>query len=99
MNNRGSGLESVCEDSRFEESAAKQAAEKVDYGVIPSEARNPSLFITQEKRDSSANSVPRNDNILSFSAACKAVLKTGAITARLKSLCDNSAPAPCSAHL
>ena len=53
-------------------SAAKKAAEKVDYGVIPSEARNPSLFITQEKRDSSANSVPRNDNILSFSAACKA---------------------------
>jgi len=41
-----------------------QLAEKVVYGVIPSEARNPSLFKTQEKRDSSANSVPRNDNIL-----------------------------------
>jgi hypothetical protein len=43
--------------------------EKVAYGVIPSEARNLSLFKTQEKRDSSARSVPRNDIVLNFPAA------------------------------
>ena len=30
------------------------------------------MLLTQEKRDSSARSVPRNDNVLSFSAACEA---------------------------
>jgi hypothetical protein len=38
------------------------------YFVIPSEARNLSLIKTQEKRDSSARSAPRNDKIVSFSA-------------------------------
>ncbi len=50
--------------------------------VIPSAARNPSLFGAQEKRDSSARSAPRftenvlrerNDIALSFSVACEAV--------------------------
>jgi hypothetical protein len=41
-------------------------AESVIYFVIPSEARNLSLIETQEKRDSSARSVPRNDKMLSF---------------------------------
>jgi hypothetical protein len=48
----------------------EQAAEKVVYFVIPSEARNLSLMKAQEKRDSSARGVPRNDKSLSFSAAC-----------------------------
>jgi hypothetical protein len=52
--------------------AAKQAAGKVVYFVIPSEARNLSLLETQEKRDSSARSVPRNDKFVGLSAACKA---------------------------
>jgi hypothetical protein len=52
--------------------AAKQAGEKVVYFVIPSEARNLSLLETQEKRYSSARSVPHNDKIVGFSAACKA---------------------------
>jgi hypothetical protein len=51
--------------------APEGAAEKVVYFVIPSEARNLSLIETQEKRDSSARSVPRNDKILSFSATCE----------------------------
>jgi len=51
---------------------AEQAAEKVVYFVIPSEARNLSLIKAQEKRDSSARSVPRNDKSLSFSAVCEA---------------------------
>jgi hypothetical protein len=38
----------------------EQAAEKVVYFVIPSEARNLSLIETQEKRDSSAR--PRMTN-------------------------------------
>jgi hypothetical protein len=55
--------------------------EKAPMFVIPSEARNPSLFNAQEKRDSSARSAPRftenvlrerNDNVLSFSATCLA---------------------------
>jgi hypothetical protein len=47
-----------------------QFAEKVHTVVIPNEVRNLSGFETQEKRDSSARSVPRNDNVLSFSASC-----------------------------
>jgi hypothetical protein len=43
---------------------------KTQIVVIPSEARNLSWFKTQEKRDSSARSVPRNDNGLSFSGFC-----------------------------
>jgi hypothetical protein len=49
--------------------AAEQAAKKVIYVVIPSEARNLSSIETQGKRDSSARSVPRNDKLLGFSAA------------------------------
>src|ERR1700687_727111 len=47
---------------------ALQAAEKVALIVIPNEVRNLSLFESREERDSSARSVPRNDNVLSFSA-------------------------------
>jgi len=54
--------------------AAKEAAEKFLFSVIPSEARNPSSIETQEKRDSSARSMPRNDGVSSFSATCKAAL-------------------------
>src|SRR6202171_4378505 len=50
----------------------EQVAEKVSLVVIPNEVRNPSVLETQEKRDSSARSVPRNDNVLSFSAPVKA---------------------------
>ena len=53
---------------------ASQVAEKVVYFVIPSEARNLSLIETQEKRDSSARSAPRNDKNMSFSASCSACL-------------------------
>jgi hypothetical protein len=35
-----------------------QALEKVVYFVIPNEARNLSMVETQEKRDSSARSLP-----------------------------------------
>ena|ERR1700682_4357489 len=49
----------------------EQVAEKVSLVVIPNEVRNPSVLETQEKRDSSARSVPRNDNVLSFSATCE----------------------------
>jgi hypothetical protein len=61
--------------------AASQAAEKVIYFVIPSGARNLSSIETQEKKNSSAGSVPRfnlnvhrerNDKILSFSAPSSA---------------------------
>ncbi len=48
---------------------ASQLAEKVVYFVIPSEARNLSLIETQEKRDSSARSAPRNDKIANCSAS------------------------------
>jgi hypothetical protein len=57
--------------------AALQAAEKVVYFVISSEARNLSLLESQEKRDSSARSAPRNDKNVSFSAACLAAGRTG----------------------
>jgi len=53
---------------RFLNVAAEEAAEKVLFSVIPSEARNPSSIETQEKRDSSAKTMPRNDGVLSFSA-------------------------------
>ena len=53
-------------------SLAKVAAEKVSEVVIPSEARNLSPLQIQEKRDSSANKMPRNDKIVGFSAACEA---------------------------
>jgi hypothetical protein len=45
---------------------AEQVAEKVPLTVIPNEARNLSVFETQEKRDSSARSAPRNDNVIEF---------------------------------
>jgi glutamate 5-kinase len=48
-----------------------QSAKKISHDVIPSEARNPSSIEIQEKRDSSARSVPRNDDILSLSANSK----------------------------
>ena len=51
----------------------EQVAEKVSLVVIPNEVRNPSVLETQEKRDSSARSVPRNDTFLSFSATSEAV--------------------------
>jgi hypothetical protein len=39
--------------------------ERVDFGVIPNEARNLSLFKTQGQRDSSASGAPRfTENIL-----------------------------------
>jgi len=44
-------------------------SEKLAYGVNPGQATNLPLFKTQEKRDSSARSVPRNDNVLNFPAA------------------------------
>jgi hypothetical protein len=40
--------------------------EQVANDFFPSKARNLSLFKPQKKRDSSARSVPRNDNLLSF---------------------------------
>jgi hypothetical protein len=52
------------------EAQAEEAAEKVGYFVIPSEARNLSWIGTQQKRDSSARSAPRNDKIVQFSACC-----------------------------
>ncbi len=64
---------------------SQQAAEKVVYFVIPSEARNLYLIKVQEKRDSSPRSVPRfaenahrerNDKSLSFSAACYGFRRT-----------------------
>jgi hypothetical protein len=60
---------------------AKQAAEKVVYFVIPSEARNLSLIETQEKRDSSAQGAPRYDKNVSFSAAWKDTIEPPAVDA------------------
>jgi hypothetical protein len=45
---------------------------KVIYFVIPNEVRNLSFVETQEKRDSSARSAPRNDKNFRFSMACEA---------------------------
>jgi hypothetical protein len=45
--------------------------EKVPLIVIPNEVRNLSVHETQEKRDSSARGVPRNDSVSSFSATCQ----------------------------
>jgi hypothetical protein len=42
---------------------AKLVAEKVPLIVIPNEVRNLSVLETQEKRDSSARSVPRHDTV------------------------------------
>jgi hypothetical protein len=42
---------------------------KLAYGVNPGQARNLLLFKTQEKRDSSARTVPGNDNVLNFPTA------------------------------
>jgi molybdate transport system substrate-binding protein len=47
-----------------------QPAAHVPFVVIPSEARNPSLPPPGERRDSSARSVPRNDDLTCFSASC-----------------------------
>jgi hypothetical protein len=44
-------------------------SEKLAYGVNPGQAKNLLLFKTQEKRDFSARSVPRNANVLNFPAA------------------------------
>jgi iron complex transport system substrate-binding protein len=52
----------------------RQVADKAPSVVIPNEVRNLSAFETQEKRDSSTRSVPRNDNVLGFSASCPAAL-------------------------
>jgi molybdate transport system substrate-binding protein len=49
-----------------------QAAKKVLFAVIPNEVRNLSLSKTQEKRDSSARNVPRNDIVICFFASCLA---------------------------
>jgi uncharacterized protein (TIGR02246 family) len=54
--------------------AALPAAGKVPLIVIPNEVRNLSVLKTQEKRDSSARSVPRNDTIMRFSAGCLAMV-------------------------
>jgi hypothetical protein len=51
---------------------AEQVAEKEVCFFIPIEARNLSLIETQEKRDPSARSVPRNDKNAVFFAACEA---------------------------
>src|ERR1700680_1175248 len=53
--------------------------------VIPSEARNLSYVQTQEKRDSSARSAPRNDKNLSFSASCSACLLLNFVSSTRKS--------------
>src|ERR1700688_4886736 len=67
-------------ENSFIDTSPLRAAEKAPLVVIPTEVRNLSVFETQEKRDSSARSVPRftvnvhrerNDNVLSFSATCK----------------------------
>jgi hypothetical protein len=59
----------------FKDAPNSGSRELVANGVIPrarteawhrGEARNLSLFKPQEKRDSSARSVPRNDNFLSL---------------------------------
>jgi hypothetical protein len=47
-------------------------AEKHLLTVIPNGVRNPSVLQIQERRDSSAKRLPRNDGDLSFSAGCKA---------------------------
>jgi hypothetical protein len=47
---------------------ASEAAEKVVYFVIPSEARNLSSIEAQETKDASARSARWNDKIVSFSA-------------------------------
>ncbi len=49
-------------------SGTKPVVGKIPHDVIPSEARNPSSIETQEKRDSSARSVLRNDSVLSSCA-------------------------------
>ena len=49
---------------------AQQLSETAPHFVIPSESRNLSSIESQRKRDSSARGVPRNDKMLSFSAAC-----------------------------
>jgi hypothetical protein len=48
-------------------SAPKKHFGKSTLIVIPNEVRNLSGFECREKRDSSARSVPRNDNVLGFS--------------------------------
>jgi hypothetical protein len=53
---------------------ASKPAAKVIYFVIPSEARNLSSIETRVKRDSSARSVPQNDNNFSLSQAVKIAL-------------------------
>jgi hypothetical protein len=57
-------------DGHFPAARTEQIAEKVIYFVIPGEVRNLSLVLTQEKRDSSARSAPRNDKNMSFSSIC-----------------------------
>jgi hypothetical protein len=54
---------------KHETPKAEQAAEKVRYFVIPSEARNLSVIKCQRKRDSSARSAPRNDRNFNFYAS------------------------------
>jgi hypothetical protein len=52
----------------------EQISEKAVHFVIPSEARNLSSIETREKRDSSARSVPQDDNNFSLSQAVKIAL-------------------------
>jgi hypothetical protein len=52
--------------------AAKQAAEKVFYSVILSEAKNLSSIELQDNKEKEILRFAQNDRILSFSAACEA---------------------------
>jgi hypothetical protein len=62
----------IFDSAKIKRRQPEQAAEKVAFSVIPSEARNPSSIETQEKRDSSAKNMPGNDDVMSFSATCEA---------------------------
>jgi hypothetical protein len=51
---------------------AEETAEEVPRFVIPSEARNLSSFVCSHLNRREIPRFARNDNVLSFSAACKA---------------------------
>jgi hypothetical protein len=53
---------------------ASQAAEKMTYPVILSEAKNLSLFVLLHLNRREILRFAQNDSVLSFSAACSACL-------------------------
>ena len=80
------------------QSAVQRLGQKQINGVIPSQARNLSSIETQEMRDSSARSVPRNDDVLRFLANSDAA-RGATLYINLEPCCHTGRTGPCTKAL